>query len=100
MHLYPINGAAGRVKNNATPWCYRDAMWAEVMVGVDPDPANKDRITLGEGVLGRPAPVLGRRRVRKLHDGRGRRSHPSNVREELRAPSKVKSGTTRPTCSG
>jgi FAD/FMN-containing dehydrogenase len=25
MHLYPINGAAGRVKNRATPWGYRDA---------------------------------------------------------------------------
>jgi FAD/FMN-containing dehydrogenase len=46
MHLYPIDGVAGRVKNNQTPWCYRDAKWAEVMVGVDPDPANKDRISL------------------------------------------------------
>ncbi len=45
MHLYPINGSAGRVKNNATPWCYRDAVWAQVMVGVDPDPANKERIS-------------------------------------------------------
>jgi FAD/FMN-containing dehydrogenase len=45
MHLYPINGAASRVKNNATPWCYRDATWAAVIVGVDPDPANKERIS-------------------------------------------------------
>ena len=45
MHLYPINGAASRVKNSATPWCYRDAVWAQVMVGVDPDPANKERIS-------------------------------------------------------
>ena len=45
MHLYPINGAAGRIKNSATPWCYRDAMWAAVMVGVDPDPANKEKIS-------------------------------------------------------
>jgi FAD/FMN-containing dehydrogenase len=45
MHLYPVNGAAGRVKNNATPWCYRDATWAAVMVGVDPDPANKEKIS-------------------------------------------------------
>ena len=45
VHLYPINGAARRVKNNATPWSYRDAVWAEVMVGVDPDPANKEKIT-------------------------------------------------------
>lgn len=45
MHLYPINGAASRVKNSATPWCYRDAIWAQVMVGVDPDPANKEKIS-------------------------------------------------------
>jgi len=45
MHLYPINGAASRVKNSATPWCYRDATWSSVIVGVDPDPANKERIS-------------------------------------------------------
>jgi FAD/FMN-containing dehydrogenase len=45
MHLYPINGAAGRVKNDATPWWHRDAVWAEVIVGVDPDPANKETIS-------------------------------------------------------
>jgi hypothetical protein len=40
MHLYPIDGAAGRVAPDATPWGYRDAKWAQVIVGVDPDPAN------------------------------------------------------------
>jgi FAD/FMN-containing dehydrogenase len=45
MHLYPINGAAHRVKSSDTPWSYRDATWTEVIVGVDPDPANNDRIT-------------------------------------------------------
>src|SRR5580700_5788380 len=45
MHLYPINGAAHRAGNNDSPWSYRDAIWSEVIVGVDPDPANKDRIT-------------------------------------------------------
>jgi FAD/FMN-containing dehydrogenase len=45
MHLYPINGAAGRVKRGATAWWHRDALWAEVIVGVDPDPANKDKIS-------------------------------------------------------
>jgi FAD/FMN-containing dehydrogenase len=45
MHLYPINGAAGRVKNSATPWSYRDATWSSVIVGVDPDPANKEKIS-------------------------------------------------------
>jgi len=45
MHLYPINGAAHRGGPQETPWVYRDANWAQVMVGVDPDPANKEKIT-------------------------------------------------------
>lgn len=45
MHLYPINGAASRVGNTDTAWSYRDSVWAEVIVGVDPDPANKEKIT-------------------------------------------------------
>ncbi len=45
MHMYPINGAASRVKNADTAWNYRDATWAMVIVGVDPDPANKEKIT-------------------------------------------------------
>jgi FAD/FMN-containing dehydrogenase len=45
MHLYPINGAAHRVGKNDTPWSYRDATWAQVIVGVDPNPANKDKIS-------------------------------------------------------
>jgi len=45
MHLYPINGAAHKVGKKDTPWGYRDATWSEVIVGVDPDPANADHIT-------------------------------------------------------
>src|SRR5205807_4762751 len=45
MHLYPINGAAGRVGKEDTAFSYRDATWGEVIVGVDPDPANAARIT-------------------------------------------------------
>jgi FAD/FMN-containing dehydrogenase len=44
LHLYPINGAASRVGKNATAWNYRDATWAQVMVGVDPDPTNNEKI--------------------------------------------------------
>ena len=44
MHLYPINGAASRVGKDDTAWNYRDATWAQVMVGVDPDPANNEKI--------------------------------------------------------
>ena len=45
MHLYPINGAASCVKRGATAWWHRDANWAEVIVGVDPDPAKKQEIS-------------------------------------------------------
>jgi FAD/FMN-containing dehydrogenase len=44
MHLYPVNGAAHRVGNSDTPWAYRDASWAQVIVGVDPDPRNDQKI--------------------------------------------------------
>jgi len=44
MHLYPIDGAAGDVGNSDTAWSYRDAKWATVYAGVDPDPANADAI--------------------------------------------------------
>jgi FAD/FMN-containing dehydrogenase len=45
MHLYPIDGAASRVRSDATAFAYRDGGWAGVIVGVDPDPANASRIS-------------------------------------------------------
>jgi FAD/FMN-containing dehydrogenase len=39
MHMYPVNGAAGRVGADDTAWAYRDARYGQVIVGVDPDPA-------------------------------------------------------------
>jgi hypothetical protein len=44
MHMYPIDGAAHDVGSNDTAFSYRDAKWAEVIVGVDPDPANADKV--------------------------------------------------------
>lgn len=44
MHMYPVNGFASRIDKNDTAWNYRDANYAVVIVGIDPDPANKDRI--------------------------------------------------------
>ena len=38
-HMYPIDGAAHDVGATDTPWAYRDAQWAQVIIGVDPDPA-------------------------------------------------------------
>ncbi len=45
MHLYPIDGAVHEVAPGATAWSYRDATWSMVIVGVDPDPANRQKIT-------------------------------------------------------
>jgi FAD/FMN-containing dehydrogenase len=45
MHLYPIDGATSRVPEDATPFAYRNGGWAGVIVGVDPDPANREAIT-------------------------------------------------------
>ena len=44
MHLYPINGAAHRVGQNDTPWSYRESQWAQVIVGVDPEPSKAQAI--------------------------------------------------------
>jgi hypothetical protein len=44
MHLYPINGAAHRVGKNDTAWSFREANFAQVIVGVDPDPANNEQM--------------------------------------------------------
>lgn len=45
MHLYPIDGAVHRTGRNETAFSYRDVTWAQVIVGIDPDPANAGEIT-------------------------------------------------------
>lgn len=45
MHLYPISGEASRVGVEETPWAYRDANYAGVIVGVSPDPKEATKIT-------------------------------------------------------
>ncbi|HUZ60893.1 MAG TPA: FAD-binding oxidoreductase [Hanamia sp.] len=45
MHMYPISGAVNRIDSTTTPWAYRDAKYASVIVGVDPNPANDEKIT-------------------------------------------------------
>jgi FAD/FMN-containing dehydrogenase len=39
-HIYPIDGAAHDVAGDATPWAYRDTRWAQVIIGVDTEPAS------------------------------------------------------------
>jgi FAD/FMN-containing dehydrogenase len=44
MHLYPVDAAAHDPSPSDTAWSYRDATWATVYAGVDPDPAQVDTI--------------------------------------------------------
>jgi len=44
IHLYPIDGAAHRVGKDDTAFSYRDANWAEVIVGFSGEPAEADVI--------------------------------------------------------
>jgi hypothetical protein len=44
MHMYPIDGQAHRAGKNDTPFSFREATWAQVIVGVDPDPAKNEQI--------------------------------------------------------
>ena len=44
MHIYPVDGAAHRIGRNDTAFSYRDANFAEVIVGFSPDPADADRL--------------------------------------------------------
>lgn len=44
-HLYPVNGAVHRVGSRDTAFNYRDCLVADVIVGIDPDPKNKETIT-------------------------------------------------------
>jgi hypothetical protein len=45
MHLYPIDGQVNRVASDATAFRYRDVKWSMVIAGIDPDPANAQKIT-------------------------------------------------------
>ena len=40
MHLTRSTAQRTTYGASDTPWAYRDALWAQVMVGVDPDPAS------------------------------------------------------------
>ena len=44
MHLYPIDGAVHDVAPDETAFRYRRSQYAQVIVGVDPDPAKADEL--------------------------------------------------------
>jgi FAD/FMN-containing dehydrogenase len=45
VHIYPINGAAGRVAPDATAFAYRDANFATVIAGMWPEPSQNEANT-------------------------------------------------------
>jgi hypothetical protein len=45
MHLYPLNGASQRIAQEDTAYSFREALFAEVIVGVDADPTNNETIS-------------------------------------------------------
>ncbi|SHJ47418.1 FAD-binding oxidoreductase [Pseudozobellia thermophila] len=45
MHLYPIDGKVHEVSREDTAWANRGARWAQVIVGVSPEPTDADKIT-------------------------------------------------------
>ena len=44
MHLYPVDGAASRVGTGETAWGHRGAKFSQVIVAVDPAPAQASRL--------------------------------------------------------
>ena len=84
-HLYPIDGAVHDVAPEDTAFRFRDATWSQVFIGVDGDPRERERAPrLDDRLLGGAPPVLGGRRLRQLHDGRGPGAGEGDVRPELR----------------
>ena len=70
MHLYPINGAVHRVGAGDTAFNFRDANFAEVIVGVDPDPSQqRPHDPVGQGLLDGIAPLFGGRGLYQHDDG-------------------------------
>jgi FAD/FMN-containing dehydrogenase len=43
-HMYPVDGAAGRVDDDETAWPNRDAHWVQVIAGIDAEPDGADAI--------------------------------------------------------
>jgi hypothetical protein len=44
MHLYPIDGRVNQIPPDATAFSFREAKYSMVIAGIDPDPANNERM--------------------------------------------------------
>jgi FAD/FMN-containing dehydrogenase len=45
MHLYPIDGQVHQVRPDATAFSFREAKYSMVIAGIDPDPANNEKMS-------------------------------------------------------
>jgi FAD/FMN-containing dehydrogenase len=45
MHLYPVDGQVHRVRPDATAFSFREARYSMVIAGIDPDPANNEKMS-------------------------------------------------------
>jgi hypothetical protein len=45
MHLYPIDGRVNQIPPDATAFSFREAKYSMVIAGIDPDPANNEKMT-------------------------------------------------------
>ena len=87
MHLYPIDGAVNKVARRG----HRLGLPRRHLLASDrrgrPGPSQRRRDqAMDRGLLGRHSPILSRRGVRELHDGRGPGPGASHLRRQLRPP--------------
>jgi len=83
MHFYPVDGAARRVDRHETAFSYREAKWSMVIVGVDPDPANAEKITRWTEDYWAAVHPYSLGGLCELHDGRRTRSNQSDLSRQL-----------------
>ena len=89
MHLYPSQrrGEPRQEQRNAVGLPRRDVGRRDGR-GRSGSREQGKNLHVGEGVLERASSLLRRRRIHQFHDGRGRRSYPGDVRQELRPSGK------------
>ena len=95
MHMYAIDGAGSRPGNDETAWAYRGARWAQVIGGIDPDPANAGAISdwaRGYSDATRPYAMSGGYLNFQMDEAGSRAG---DVRGELR-PARADQGALRP----
>ena len=80
-------GESRQEQRNAVVLSRRDVGRSDCRGRSEPREQGKD-LHVGEGILERATSLLCWWRVYQLHDGRGRRSHPGDIWQELRSPGK------------